>query len=91
MEEINEQKQNQEQEQEQQQDNTPKWLRNAITWFAVGSCSVAIAAFFGLFGDAPGQCIKNWSNTRNYQKRLDANYKDMIRRDQYYQNRRKND
>ena len=86
MEEICQQNQNQ----EQQQDNTPKWLRDAITWFAIGSCSVAIAAFFALFGDAPGQCIKNWSNSKNYQKRLDADFKDMVRRDQYYQNRRKN-
>lgn len=78
-------------QQEEQKDNTPKWLRNAVMWFAVGSCSVAIAAFFGLFGDAPGQCIKNRSYTRNYQKRLDADFKDMVRRDQYYQNRKKND
>ena len=80
----------QNQNQEQQQDNTPKWLRDAITWFAIGSCSVAIAAFFALFGDAPGHCIKNWSNSRNYRKRLDADFMDMVRRDQYYQNRRKN-
>jgi len=86
MEEICQQNQNQ----EQQQDNTPKWLRDAITWFAIGSCSVAIAAFFALFGDAPGHCIKNWSNSRNYRKRLDADFMDMVRRDQYYQNRRKN-
>ena len=78
------------QNQEPNQDNTPKWLKNAITWFAIGSCSVAIGAFFGLFGDAPGHCIKNWSNTRNYQKRLDADFKDMVRRDQYNQNRKKN-
>ena len=74
--------------QEQQKDNTPKWLRGAIWVFAFGTCSAAIAAFLGLFGDAPGQCIKNNNYTRNYRKRLDADFQDMVRRDQYRRNRK---
>lgn len=80
----------QKQNQQVQQDNTPKWMQNAILLFAIGSCSTAIAAAVGLFGDAPGQCIKNASYTRNYRKRLDADFADMVRRDQYYRNRRYN-
>ena len=75
---------------QEQQDKTPKWMQNAILLFAIGSCSTAIAAAFGLFGDAFGQCIKNASYTRNYRKRLDADFADMVRRDQYYRNRRYN-
>ena len=87
--ENNKQEQKQ-QKQNEQQDKTPKWQRGLLWTFAIGTCSAAIAAFLGLFGDAPGQCIKNWSYTRNYEKRLDADFKDMVRRDQYYQNRRNN-
>lgn len=76
------------QNQEQQKDNTPKWLRGVIWTLAIGTCSAAIAAFIGLFGDAPGQCIKNNNYTRNYRKRLDADFQDMVRRDQY--NRKNN-
>lgn len=75
---------------QEQQDKTPKWMQNAILLFAIGSCSTAIAAAFGLFGDAFGQRIKNNSFTKNYIKRLDANFADMVRRDQYYRNRRRN-
>lgn len=75
---------------QEQQDKTPKWMQNAILLFAIGSCSTAIAAAFGLFGDAFGQRIKNNSFTKNYIKRLDANFADMVRRDQYYRNRRHN-
>ena len=75
---------------QEQKDKTPKWQKITIICFAVGSCSTIIAAFFGLFGDAPGQCIKNRSYTRNYQKRLDMDFKDMVRRDQYYRNRKYN-
>lgn len=73
-----------------QQDNTPKWKIRLLYLFAIGTCSTAIAATLGLFGDAPGQCIKNASYTRNYRKRLDADFADMVRRDQYYRNRRYN-
>ena len=73
-----------------QQDNTPKWKIRLLYLFAIGTCSKAIAAALGLFGDAPGQCIKNASYTRNYRKRLDADFADMVRRDQYYRNRRYN-
>ena len=73
-----------------QQDNTPKWKIRILYLFAIGSCSTAIAAAFGLFGDAFGQCIKNASYTRNYRKILDADFADMVRRDQYYRNRRYN-
>ncbi len=75
---------------QEQKDKTPKWMQNAILLFAIGSCSTAIAAAFGLFGDAFGQRIKNNSFTKNYIKRLDANFADMVRRDQYYRNRRHN-
>lgn len=75
---------------QEQKDKTPKWMQNAILIFAIGSCSTAIAAAFGLFGDAFGQRIKNNSFTKNYIKRLDANFADMVRRDQYYRNRRHN-
>ena len=73
-----------------QKDNTPKWQKIAIICFAVGSCSTIFVALIGLFGDAPGQCIKNSNYTRNYQKRLDADFSDMVRRDQYYSNRKYN-
>lgn len=74
----------------QQTDNTPKWVKVVFIGFAIGSCSTAIAAALGLFGDAPGQCIKNWSYTKNYQKRLDMDFANTVRRDQYYRNRRYN-
>ena len=69
---------------QEQMDKTPKWIQNAILIFAVGSCSTAIAAAFGLFGDAFGQCIKNNNFTKNYIRRLDADFADMVRRSQYY-------
>ena len=69
-----------------QQDNTPKWQKTILFLFAIGSCVPAIAAVCGLLGDAPGQCIKNWNYTRNYKKRLDMNFNDMVRRNQYYRN-----
>lgn len=75
---------------QEQMDKTPKWMRNAILIFAVGSCSTAIAAIIGLLGDAPGKCIKNNNYTKNYVKQLDADFADMVRRDQYYRNRRYN-
>lgn len=71
---------------QEQMDKTPKWMQNAILIFAVGSCSTAIAAAFGLFGDAFGQCIKNNNFTKNYIRRLDADFADMVRRSQYYRN-----
>ena len=61
-------------------------MQDAILIFAVGSCSTAIAAALGLFGDALGQCIKNNSFTKNYIRRLDADFADMVRRSQYYRN-----
>lgn len=73
-----------------QQDNTPKWKIRLLYLFAIGSCSTAIAAVVGLIGDAPGKCIKNNNYTRNYVKQLDADFADMVRRDQYYRNRRHN-
>ena len=75
---------------QEQKDNTPKWQKIVIILFAVGSCSTAVSALFGLFGDAPGQCIKNRSYTRNYKKRADIDFNDFVRRDQYIRNRRKN-
>ena len=75
---------------QEQMDKTPKWMQNAILIFAVGSYSTAIAAAFGLFGDAFGQCIKNNSFTKNYIRRLDADFADTVRRNQYYRNLRYN-
>ena len=80
----------QKQNQQVQQDNPPKWMIRLLHLFAIGSCSTAIAAVVGLFGDAPGKCIKNNNYTRNYVKQLDADFADMVRRDQYYRNRRHN-
>ena len=88
--ENNKQTEVQKQNQQVQQDNTPKWMIRLLYLFAIGSCSTAIAAVVGLFGDAPGKCIKNNSYTRNYVKQLDADFADMVRRDQYYRNRRYN-
>ncbi len=73
-----------------QQDNTPKWKIRLFYLFAIGACAPAIASFIGLFGDAPGQCIKNTSYTRNYIKRLDADFADFLRRNEYYRNPRYN-
>ena len=73
-----------------QQDNTPKWVKWAVLLFAIGSCATPIASFIGLFGDAPGQCIKNRSYTNNYRRRLNADFAYMVKRDQYYQKRRNN-
>lgn len=75
---------------QEQKDNTPKWKIRLLYLFAIGSCSTAIAAVVGLIGDAPGKCIKNNNYTRNYVKQLDADFADMVRRDQYYRNRRHN-
>lgn len=88
--ENNKQTEVQKQSQQVQQDNTPKWMIRLLYLFAIGSCSTAIAAVVGLFGDAPGKCIKNNNYTRNYVKQLDADFADMVRRDQYYLNRRYN-
>ncbi len=73
---------------QEQQDKAPKWLIWTRLLCAVGSCSAIFGNVIGLFGDAPGQCIKNWSYTRNYQKRLDADFKDMVRRCQFQQQMR---
>ena len=91
MEQEKKKKEVQKQNQQVQQDNTPKWKKAVAILFAIGSCSTIIASFFGLFGDSLGQCIKNRSYTKNYQKRLDMDYEDMVRRDQYYRNRKNND
>lgn len=80
----------QEKDQQKQNDNTPKWLKWTAIIFAVGSCSAIVASALGLFGDAPGQCIKNRNYTKNYQKRVDIDFNDFVRRDQYIRNRRKN-
>ena len=72
------------QNQQVQKDSTPKWKIRLLTLFAIGSCSAAIASIVGLFGDAPGQCIKNNSYTKNYKKRLEADFADMVRRKQYH-------
>ena len=75
---------------QEQKDKTPKWLIWTCILTAVGSCSAIIASVIGLFGDAPGRCIINNNYTENYIKRLDADFEDMVRRDQYFQNRREN-
>ena len=80
----------QKQNQQVQQDNTPKWKIRLLYLFAIGACSPIIASLIGLIGDAPGKCIKNNNYTRNYVKQLDADFADMVRRDQYYRNRRYN-
>lgn len=81
---------NQLQNQQQQQDNTPKWKKIVWILIAAGSVSGVAVAIISTFGDAPGQCIKNRSYTRNYKKRLDLDFEDMVRRDQYYRNRKNN-
>ena len=86
--EENKQETVQKQNQRVQKDNTPKWKIRLLYLFAIGACSPAIAAIIGLIGDAPGQCIKDWSETRNYVKQLDADFADTVRRNQYYRNRR---
>lgn len=81
---------NKEEQVQQQKDTTPKWQKTAIIIVAIGTCSTAIAALIGLFGDAPGQCIKNNNYTKNHKKRLDIEFDDMVRRDQYQRKYRTN-
>lgn len=75
---------------QQQKDNTPKWKKAVYILLAVGSCAGIAVALINTVGDAPGQCIKNRSYTKNYKKRLDMDFEDMVRRDKYYRNRRNN-
>lgn len=77
-------------QQQQQQDNTPKWKKIVFILIAAGSVAGVAVALINTLGDAPGQCIKNRSYTKNYKKRLDMDFEDMVRRDQYYRNRRNN-
>ena len=81
---------NQNQNQQQQQDNTPKWKKVVWILFGAGSFAGVAVALINTLGDAPGQCIKNRSYTRNYKKRLDLDFEDMVRRDRYYRNRKNN-
>lgn len=75
---------------QQQQDNTPRWKKTVWILLAAGSVASVAVAIINSFGDAPGQCIKNASYTKNYKKRLDMDFEDMVRRDQYLRNRKNN-
>ena len=81
---------NQIQDQQQQQDNTPKWKKVVWILIAAGSVAGVAVALINTLGDAPGQCIKNRSYTKNYKKRLDMDFEDMVRRDRYNRNRKDN-
>lgn len=81
---------NQIQNQHQQKDNTPKWKKAVYFLLALGSCAGIFVALINTVGDAPGQCIKNRSYTKNYKKRLDMDFEDMVRRDRYNRNRKDN-
>lgn len=78
------------QQQQQQQDNTPKWKKIVFILIAAGSVAGVAVALINTLGDAPGQCIKNRSYTKNYKKRLDMDFEDMVRRDRYHRNRKNN-
>lgn len=75
---------------QQQQDNTPKWKKAVWILFGFSSIAGVAVALINTLGDAPGQCIKNRSYTRNYKKRLDLDFEDMVRRDRYNRNRKNN-
>ena len=75
---------------QQQKDNTPKWKKAVYILLAFGSCAGIVVALINTVGDAPGQCIKNRSYTKNYKKRLDMDFEDMVRRDRYNRNRKDN-
>ena len=75
---------------QEQKDNTPKWIKAVYILTAIAVCLEGLNSFTKLFGDAPGQCIKNRSRTRNYKKMVDIDFNDFVRRDQYIRNRRKN-
>ena len=81
---------NQIQNQHQQKDNTPKWKKAVWILIAAGSVAGVAIALINTLGDAPGQCIKNRSYTKNYKKRLDMDFEDMVRRDRYNRNRKDN-
>ena len=78
------------QNQQQQLDNTPKWKKVVWILIAAGSVAGVAVALINTLGDAPGQCIKNRSYTKNYKKRLDMDFEDMVRRDRYNRNRKNN-
>ncbi len=77
---------NQKERVQEQKDNTPKWKKAVAILIAIGSCATIIAPFI----DSLGQCIKNNNYTKNYKERLDADFADKVRRDQYNRNSRNN-